>query len=215
MNRKRTKRPKRLPASSLSGQSQRGKKLAKRREESVTKSPAGLSSHKYLVLKFLLIFGVLLAMFYVFVGFSSFYNRRFVPWHHHLIAKVSGDVLAVFGQDIRVKGASIFSPRFSVNIIRGCDAVEAIALYVCAVLAFPLPFLKKIPGMIAGILLLLILNLVRIVSLFLIGVYSPRIFALMHIDVWQALFIFFDVLLWILWLLWATRNQLVTQPASS
>jgi exosortase/archaeosortase family protein len=64
-------------------------------------------------------------------------------------------------------------------------------------------------------LLLLILNLVRIVSLFLIGVYSPRIFALTHIDVWQALFIFLAVLLWILWLLWATRSQVLTRPASS
>jgi exosortase/archaeosortase family protein len=172
-------------------------------------------SHKYLVLKFLLIFGVLLAVFYVFVAFSSFYNMRFVPWHHRLIAKVSGQVLAILGQDITVTGVSIHSPRFSVNIIRGCDAVEAIALYVCAVLAFPLPLLKKLPGMIAGTLLLLILNLVRIVSLFLIGVFSPRIFALMHLDVWQALFIFFAVLLWILWLLWATRSQVVTQPVLS
>jgi len=167
------------------------------------------------VLKFLLIFGILLAMFYVFIAFSSFYSKMFMPWHHHLIAKASGYVLAVLGQEITVSGASIDSPRFSATIIRGCDAVEAIALYVCAVLAFPLPLMKKLPGMIAGTLLLLILNLVRIVSLFLIGVYSPRIFALMHIDVWQALFIFFAVLLWILWLLWATRSQVLTQPASS
>jgi len=173
----------------------------------------GRSSHKYLVLKFLLIFGILLAMFYVFVAFSSSYNRRFAPWHHHLIAMVSGQVLAVLGQDITITGVSIHSPKFSASIIRGCDAVEAIALYVCAILAFPLPFLKKLPGMIAGTLLLLILNLVRIVSLFLIGAYSPRIFAMMHLDVWQAVFIFFAVVLWILWLLWATRSQVVAQPA--
>ena len=135
--------------------------------------------------------------------------------YHHLIAHVSGGMLAVLGQEITVADTSISSPRFSVQIVRGCDAVEAIALFVCAVLAFPLPFLKKLPGMIAGALLLSILNLVRIVSLFLIGVYSPRIFALTHLDVWQALFIFFAVLLWILWLLWATRSQVVTQLAST
>ena len=173
------------------------------------------SSHEHSVLKFLLIFGVLLAVFYVFTAFSPFYGRRLVPSLHQLIAKVSGYVLAVLGQDIAVEHASIRSPRFSVNIIRGCDAVEPIALYVCAVLAFPLPFLKKLLGMIAGALLLSILNLIRIVSLFLIGAYSRRIFDLMHIDVWQAMFIFFAVLLWILWLLWATRNQVLAQPASS
>lgn len=175
----------------------------------------GRSSNQYSVLKFILIFGVLLVVFYVFVAFSSLYNRRFVPWHHHLIAKVSGYVLAFLGQDIAVTRTSIRSPSFSVGIVQGCDAVEAIALYVCAVLAFPLPFLKRLPGMIAGALLLSVLNLVRIVSLFLIGVYSHRIFALMHIDVWQALFIFSAVLLWILWLLWATRNHPSTQSVSS
>lgn len=172
-------------------------------------------SHRHSVLKFLLIFAILLVVFYVFTEFSSIYRKRFVPWHLHSIARVSGYVLAILGQDTTVTGASIFSPRFSVNIVRGCDAVEAIALYVCAVLAFPLPFLKKLSGIIAGTLLLLILNLIRVVSLFLIGTYSTRIFDLMHIDVWQAIFIFFAVVLWILWLLWATRSQVATRPASS
>ena len=214
MSHKRRQRPKRSPASGFTKHAPRGKKLAKCHDKSDAKSAAGQLSHKYTVLKFLVIFGILLAVFYVFIAFSSFYSKKFVPTHHHLIARVSGYVLAVLGQEITVTGKSISSPRFSVDIIRGCDAVEAIALYVCAVLAFPLPFLKKLPGMVAGALLLSILNLVRIVSLFLIGAYSPRIFGLMHLDVWQAIFIFFAVLLWILWLLWATRNQLVAQPAS-
>lgn len=175
----------------------------------------GRSSRRYSVLKFLVFFGILLAAFYVFIAFSPFYSKRFLPSYHQWIARVSGGLLAVLGQEITVTGKSIHSPRFSVNIVRGCDAVEAIALYVCAVLAFPLPLLKRLPGMIAGALLLSVLNLVRVVSLFLVGVYSRRIFDLMHIDVWQAIFIFFAVLLWILWLLWATRSQVAAQPASS
>ena len=216
MSSKRKPRSKALARSTFAGQTRRGKKSAKSREESAAGSAAGrFFNRRHPLLVFLLIFGVLLAAFYVFIAFSPFYSKRFVPWHHHLIAKVSGYLLAVLGHDITVTGVSISSPRFSVQIIRGCDAVEAVALYVCAVLAFPLPFLKKLIGTTVGALLLLILNLIRIVSLFLIGVYSPRIFALMHIDVWQALFIFFAVLFWILWLLWATRSQVVTQPASS
>ena len=185
------------------------------KKKAVAVTATGRSSHQHSVLKFLVIFGILLAVFYVFIAFSLFYRTRFVPLHHHLIARISGDVLAVLGQEVTVAGKSIYSPKFSVKIVRGCDAVEAIALYVCAVLAFPLPFLKRLPGMIAGALLLSILNLIRVVSLFLIGVYSRRIFALMHIDVWQAMFIFFAVLLWILWLLWATRSQVATRPALS
>ena len=175
----------------------------------------GRTSHHYSVLKFLVIFVILLVVFYVFTAFSPFYNKKFAPSHLHLIARVSGYLLALLGQNITVTGSSIHSPRLTANIIRGCDAVEAIALYVCAVLAFPLPFLKKLLGIIVGTLLLLIMNLIRIVSLFLIGAYSRRMFDLMHIDVWQAVFIFFAVLLWILWLIWATRSPLITQRTSS
>ncbi len=215
MNRKKRQRSKRLLASSLARQTRRGKKSDRYHEVSATKSTMGRSSHKYLVLKFLVIFGVLLAVFYVFIAFSQFYNKRFMPLHHHLIARTSGYVLAMLGWDITVSGASIDSPRFSATIIKGCDAVEAIALYVCAILAFPLPFLKKLIGLTVGALLLLVLNLVRVVSLCLIGAYSRRMFDVMHLDVWQALFIFFALLLWILWLLWATGSRVATQPVSS
>lgn len=174
----------------------------------------GRSSHRHSVLKFLIIFGVLLAVFYVFIAFSQSYNKRFVPLHHHLIARITGHVLAILGWDVTVIGNSIRSPGFSADIVRGCDAVEAIALYVCAILAFPLPFLKKLIGLTVGALLLLVLNLVRVVSLCMIAAHSRRMFDVMHIDVWQAIFIFFAVLLWILWLLWATRSQAVAQPAS-
>lgn len=221
MSRSRRQRSKQLPIRSFSMQNRGmkdavgGKKGAKRSNKAASKSTKGRSSPQRPVLKFLFIFGILLALFYVFIAFSPFYSKRFVPSHHHWIAKVSSGLLIVLGQDTTVTGASISSPRFSVNIIRGCDAVEPIALYVCAVLAFPLPFLKRLPGIIVGALILLILNFIRIVSLFLIGVYSPRIFSLTHLDVWQALFIFFAVLLWILWLLWATRSQDLTRHASS
>jgi exosortase H (IPTLxxWG-CTERM-specific) len=215
MSRKRTPRSKRLSVASSTRRTRGGKTSEKHGEKPIAPNAMRRFSHQHPLLNFLLIFAVLLAVFYVFITSSRSYNKRFLPLYHHLIARVSGDLLAVLGHDTTVAGASISSPRFSVQIVRGCDAIEAIALYICAVLAFPLPFLKKLPGMIIGALFLLVVNLVRIVSLFLIGVYSPEIFTLTHLDVWQALFIFFAVLLWILWLLWATRSQVVTRHASS
>gem|GEM_PF-5404655 len=43
-------------------------------------------------------------------------------------------------------------------------------------LAFPAPLNRKIPGIILGIALLLSLNLLRITSLYLVGVHFPRFF---------------------------------------
>ncbi len=53
---------------------------------------------------------------------------------------------------------------------------------------------------------LLLLNLVRIVSLFYIQIHFPRAFEVMHIEVWQVLFIFLAIALWALWAWWAVRR---------
>ncbi len=173
------------------------------------------SPHRYPVLWFLLIFGILASTFYTLTFFMPFCNERFFPLVLGLTARLSGIVLAFLGQDITVNGMLISSPAFTVRIVRGCDAVEPTILFACAVLAFPLPWITKIPGIVAGTLILTILNLVRIVSLFLIGVYAPSIFGVMHVDVWQGVFILLALMLWILWLLWATQGQAAAKPTSS
>ncbi len=173
---------------------------------------AWLSAHRPVFL-FLLIFGVLMGLFYACALLLRFYAGVF-PSYFHVNAELSGLILGFLGQDVRVAGDSISSTAFSVSIRRGCDAIEPIALFICAVLAFPTPFLRKILGIIAGVFFLVILNLVRVVTLFLIGVYFPKVFHLVHIDAWQALFIILTIIFWVLWLRWATQSQIPAQRAS-
>lgn len=158
------------------------------------------------VFLFLLVFAALMGLFYVFAFFSPFYDRHF-PNYLGFNAKLSGLILGFLGQDITVRDASISSPAFSIVIRQGCDAIEPTVLFICAILAFPAPFVSKIPGIITGALFLAILNLVRIVTLFLTGVYFPNAFQFMHIEAWQGLFIFFAILLWVFWLLWTGKRQ--------
>lgn len=167
------------------------------------------------MLVFLLIFGVLASLFYAITFFWPFYREQLFPLVLRLTTKSAGAVLAFLGQDIAVRDIFISSPGFSVRIVRGCDAVEPMALFVCAVLAFPSPLLKKLPGIVAGMLILALLNLVRIVSLFLIGVYAPSLFGVMHVDVWQGVFIVLALVLWLLWLLWATQRPIPATQAST
>ena len=157
------------------------------------------------VFLFLTSFAALMGLFYLFALFTPFYDRHF-PYYLHLNAKLSGYILGFLGQDITVRHASVSSPAFSITVRQGCDAIEPTVLLVCAVLAFPLPFARKMAGIIAGVLFLAILNLVRIITLFMVGIYLPRVFELMHVDVWQGLFIFFAVVFWILWILWSMQS---------
>ncbi len=170
----------------------------------------GGGASKRPVLRFGLTVGILMGLFYaysIFEPLPGLSMTRFFHFYQHLNADVSGSILAFFGHDIKVTGDTISSPDFSVNLRRGCDAVEPSALFAFAVLSFPAPFLRKLSGIVTGVLLLAIINTVRIISLFLTGVYFPEFFHTMHVDVWQALFIFFAVVLWISWALWALRTQ--------
>ena len=160
------------------------------------------------VLRFVVTFGVLMILFY-----AAYYTPRSISAPIagvfdtclDLYTKASAKVLGVLGNEVHVAGTTISSARFSVQIVRGCDAVEATALYVCAVIAFPVSWRRKPPGILGGVLLLVILNIIRIVSLYYIGIHFPNVFRALHIDVWQPVFILVAVVLWLVWAWWATR----------
>ena len=64
-------------------------------------------------------------------------------------------------------------------------------------------------------MILAVVNLVRIVSLFLVGVYFPKAFDWMHVEVWSAIFILLAIVLWTLWIQWAMKFRPVTSHVPS
>jgi exosortase/archaeosortase family protein len=165
---------------------------------------------RYPVFTFLALFAVFMGLLAAFALLTPFCDRYF-PHYLALSARLSGHILNFFSQDVTVRDASILSPAFSITVKRGCDAIEPTALFICAILAFPSPVSRKIAGIVAGTLFLAILNILRIVTLFMVGAYLPRAFNMMHFDVWQGLFIFLAILLWMVWLLWTARKPVLRQ----
>jgi exosortase H (IPTLxxWG-CTERM-specific) len=115
------------------------------------------------------------------------------------IARVSGATLALLGQDVRMQGTVIRGSRFAVNIRNGCNGVEAMLIFLAAVLAFPAPWKARLVGLAVGAVAIQAVNLVRVVALYLTGAYFPTWFDASHTVIWQTLVILFSVLLWILW----------------
>lgn len=115
------------------------------------------------------------------------------------IAQVSGVVLDLIGQNVTMQGTIIRNASFAVNIRNGCNGVEAMLIFLAAVLAFPASWRSRLLGLGIGILAIQVVNLVRVVALFLTGVYFPSLFDASHTVVWQTLVILSGVLLWIFW----------------
>jgi exosortase/archaeosortase family protein len=158
------------------------------------------------VFQFVGLFALLMGVFYA-LTFIPVLSDKALPGLQKANAEVSTAILNLFGEGATTDKSSISSSRYSINIAHGCDAIEPAALFVAAVLAFPASIGSKLPALFAGTFLLLTINLVRIVSLFYTGVYWPKAFETMHVDVWQPAFIVLSLFLWTLWALWATKPR--------
>jgi len=161
------------------------------------------------VVLFVLLFALLMGVFYA-VTWIPAVGERMLPGYMRLNAAAAAAVMNAFGAEARTNDTQIsaVNPRpFSVDIRQGCDAVEPTVLFVSAVLAFPAGLKFKVPGVLIGSLTLALINLIRIISLFYTGVYFPRAFEIMHVDVWQPIFILLSLAFWVFWAWWATKPR--------
>ena len=152
------------------------------------------------ILRFVLVLGVLMglfnALFYAWLIKTAFFDA-----YLGLNAEACAVVLRWFGESAAATGTQLASPRYSLEIKHGCDAIQASAFFVFAMLAFPsaVPRLARLRYVVVGTAMLLLLNLVRIITLYYTGVYYPAAFEVMHFDVWQTFFIFLALMLWLVW----------------
>jgi exosortase H (IPTLxxWG-CTERM-specific) len=147
---------------------------------------------------FLVLFVVLLGGSFTLIS-VNWVNDHVIEPFTAAIARVSGAALNLCGQHVAMHGTIIQGPRFAVNIRNGCNGVEAMLIFLSAVLAFPAPWRWRLAGLVLGSVAIQVINLVRVVSLYLTGVYFPRIFDASHTVIWQSVVILFGVLLWVLW----------------
>jgi exosortase/archaeosortase family protein len=167
------------------------------------------------VLRFALGFAVLVVVFNV-VYYGYLANTAAVQSYLAASAWASATIMSWLGTTVSSSGPSIHGPAFSMTVAVGCDAIQPAALFGCAVLASPLSWRSRMGGLMIGVPLLLLLNLVRIITLFYAGLHFRSAFDVLHIDVWQGLFIVAALLLWIVWFLRAQRSPAtVSKPATS
>jgi len=148
--------------------------------------------------RFLILFLTILGVSFTVVALRQV-NDAFVTPYTAVIARMSGFVLNIFGEKAAVTGCVVSSPRFAVTIYNGCNGLITSLIFISGVLAFPAKISAKVIGVVGGLLTIQFINLVRIVSLFYIGVFLPQYFSDAHIFVWQSLVIIAGISLWIVW----------------
>jgi len=159
----------------------------------------GTLYRKYPVFFFVGLVALQIILFYILYRNLWFVSNIFDPLSE-FYASVSGKFLSLIGYSNEVNGDIISSTQFAVGIKKGCDAAEPMAIFIAGVLAFPALIKKKFIGLGAGLFILFLLNIVRIATLYIVGIHYPDFFESMHLAVWQVVFIFVAIVLWFLWL---------------
>lgn len=148
--------------------------------------------------RFLILFLSILGASFTIIALRSVNDAVVVPYTA-LIARVSGAILRLFGEQATVSGCVVSSPRFAVTIFNGCNGLITSLIFISGVLAFPARWPAKAIGVVGGLFAIQVINMVRIVSLFYIGVFFPALFNDAHTSIWQSVVILAGVGLWIAW----------------
>ena len=164
------------------------------------------------MLRFITLFAAYMIPFTVFF-YAVLTKTDIFQSYLNLNASASAAILRVLGEEASSEGPALRSPRSSLQIRHGCDAILPTALFMSAVLAFPIFLRLKWTALLLGSGALLLINLIRIITLYYARIYKPDWFHALHVDVWQPAFIFLALFFWIVWALRATKP--VAAPAPS
>lgn len=151
------------------------------------------------MLRFLLIFLLILGGLFA-LELTPPGQALVLPWAASL-AGFSASLIALFDPKIITYGNIIQSQSngFGVAIEAGCNAVEACIVLAAAILAFPSSWRHKVLGLMIGMVVVQVANILRIISLFYLGQWRMDAFEFAHLYLWQGL-IMLDVL--VVWLVW-------------
>ena len=117
------------------------------------------------------------------------------------IAWTAALALRGLGISAAAAGALVSAGGFAVEIKNNCNAIYEVGLYAAAVGAYPASLGAKAAGLLVGGGVLYAVNLARVVSLLVLGLYAREWFEVSHLYVWQALFFATVVTCWFGWVL--------------
>jgi len=137
----------------------------------------------------------IVALFYIFsyqkvFDLQLFYTSFMNPIVTYFINMIGIDALSV--------GLNILLPSATLKVIFGCNGLEAILIFVAAMLAFKSNLKLKVKYLLEGVLLIATINIFRLVILAYIIEYHSYYFSFMHDYVTQDMMIFLAIMIFLI-----------------
>lgn len=168
------------------------------------------------MLRFLLTFTATLLGLFILQLTAPAQQHVIVPFTG-VLAQASAWLMGVFDASVVASGKQLLNGRTGQGVVieAGCNGVEACIILVAALVAYPASWRVRLAGIAAGLVAVQAVNLLRIVSLFYLSQWNAAVFEFTHLYVWQALIMLDVVVVWLLWMRWATRSRYQGQVAAA
>jgi archaeosortase B (VPXXXP-CTERM-specific) len=171
----------------------------------VSRLVAGLRANRDAI-QYVALFLALCLLFYLLYYSLLVSGSMLMTRFREYTANVLGIIFSAAGADVVVNGALVSINGFGLEIIDECTAVFSSIVYSACILAYPTTIRKKGIGVALGIPALYAINILRLVILAQVGITSPELFEFVHVYLWQASFIIFVVVIFLLWLKFVVKE---------
>ena len=131
----------------------------------------------------------------------------------HAYARLAGSVISVFDATAKVSGQNVMG-RFSLHVSKDCDAMESNILMMAAVVAFPSTWKRRAVGLLASITVVTVANVVRLCSLYFVGLRWPSAFEFAHLELWPLLLIAISLGVFVAWTGWTKSRPVVADAGA-
>jgi exosortase/archaeosortase family protein len=162
-------------------------------QEATTAAAAGEGSLKWglhvrrFILRFALMAGGLLTVYYFPYDEGSLpaaLRRLYLAAYAH----VAGGAISLFDSTVHVVGTRI-QGRLALEFAMSCDAMDVLLLFAAATCAYPASWRRRALGIAAACVSMAVINVTRVVLLYLIGLHAPARFDLFHMQLFPLVIV--------------------------
>jgi exosortase H (IPTLxxWG-CTERM-specific) len=153
--------------------------------------------------------------YFVLMG-AFLFLMRFQPILHHVdinniysksLVVITNNILNILNVKSSYHGTILNLPGISLDVKFGCNGLEAVMIYVVAILSFPAQWKKKLLGIAIGFIAIQVINIARITALAYAAVHFQEQFETIHTYVAQGIMIAIVLGIFFIYLHYATRTK--------
>jgi exosortase H (IPTLxxWG-CTERM-specific) len=174
----------------------------------MTEQKATADPRRKQLIRFIILFSILVIVGAVAYPYLSIAFNDTLKKFMAMTARICATLLSPFYSSLHL-GDRVFTVRgFSIEIIEECTGLYEMLLLGAAILAYPATWKSKGLGILIGLPLIYLFNIIRIMFLAVVGVHFRSLFNFMHIYFWQATLVIMIATVWLLWIrLVASREK--------